>query len=594
MMTGDLSNPELKLEWTDNFSSYNDISEYVRALSVRRCDLNLGHWWLTAVIDDKEGTLSKNTFPAIDTERGLHTGFRVYINDKIRGLFRGGLLIPEFGHGRGEIIELKALGFGRELSKRRAFGVQYQMREVDYIISYLLNLSSLDDIAYNEAPWTGTEVSALVPDAPLPSLREAIVEIANDVDYVAYPESTAKPAPMKVFAKADTSKRLNTVLEWGNNVTAGKNPRSELEVINYLTLDRWLDLPVDFTTDIPWDEDAFTELEVEDNPNVWTAVVGNLYTDYTSYAAGEMSIRIEGTYLQLIEMMLDLGESKFGDYMNPDDFDVNRLTIQHKEEPCIIGIVPRITLRDSADHYIYQNYVYSSSFVGKSFNIGTAYIGDWSGDTGSFNWDIYQISFEDTSDHSAESGDQPKLWIDKFRFHKASGYEETYLSDATSITDHGRGDRQLGLPSTFPYLNTYQWGLKILNKLKNPQRTLELLALIDPATVKEDDDSTPADFLPGWSVQVKAPRWKVEKVTDGGIWWRILETLESIVPGVDEGYKVQFTLVPTGSESPEDYSSFGEDQMMVLKDPYMARLRQLNKEMRRYAFERILSLERWK
>jgi hypothetical protein len=90
----------------------------------------------------------------------------------------------------------------------------------------------------------------------------------------------------------------------------------------------------------------------------------------------------------------------------------------------------------------------------------------------------------------------------------------------------------------------------------------------------EDDGVTAASLLPGWLLQVHIPRWGIKQVSEGGVWWRILKATY-FWQGPPDGFFLEFMLVSTGAESPEDYSFTDATRLLKLLDPVAGRLREL-------------------
>jgi len=105
------------------------------------------------------------------------------------------------------------------------------------------------------------------------------------------------------------------------------------------------------------------------------------------------------------------------------------------------------------------------------------------------------------------------------------------------------------------------------NMLSKPLRLLELTCLIDPATVKLSDGVTPSKLYPGYQVQLDIPKWKIKPVVDGGVWWRILKL---VYHWSGSGFNVELSLMSTGPESPEDYSSVSGSRILYHENPLNA------------------------
>ena len=73
-----LRKPSHKVEWTDNFTSWNNISSDLSELTMTVEDLSLGPWDFTLKLKNLQAKYS-TTFPSVDGEKGLHYGFRFTI-----------------------------------------------------------------------------------------------------------------------------------------------------------------------------------------------------------------------------------------------------------------------------------------------------------------------------------------------------------------------------------------------------------------------------------------------------------------------------------------------------------------------------------
>lgn len=572
-VTINLLKPKIKVDWTDNFSSFNDITDDVISFRIERSDLSYGLWNANVVLNNDDGQYSLNTFPPIDTEEGLHNGYRIYVNDKLRIYGRINQVVPSFSRV-GDFLTLNCFGFDVEAVKLKAFPKFYHAYNSGSILNDQITQKSPSDLSGSGL--TGPTTWLPIPDSSNMSMRDIFMECAENVGYISYFESLEKPAPARFFSKTDSSKQLNTILKRyldhnksQNNLMTGRAPREITTLKNYLMLEKPPIANARFTTNIPHDEDAWTEDyrgPVLGTP-FWIPEVGTLTLDddlNNHVAQGEFAIKCEGTYNNPPKFYLIPENSYYGQYINPDDEDVNRLSFLYKDVACFIAVTPKLELEDTSGYKINQTWSSSVTYITKTFNVGASHIGDWSGDTGSFTWDIDKIRLEDTQG-SHDVADVPIIRIDKLRFYKSSGYDDTKIQDATSISTFGQAEDYLLLPPGYPFVNVYKWANQKLDMLKNPMRVLTVDAVIDPSKILEDDDVTSADFLPGWSLEVDIPHWKIEKVADGGIYWRILSTIEYF--NKEFGYYVTFNLLPTTSESPEDYSRVEESRVLKLTHP---------------------------
>ena len=571
-----LGKPSRMVEWTSNFTDWSDISDDVARFEVAVEDLVLGAWSFILVLADKAGKYTA-VFPSIDGEVGLHCGFRFTVNGKLLGVFRANNLTPSFDASAGDILVVTGLGFGEEAFFKFCKACEYPMYTTDQIIYDQSSKIGFSDLTI---PLTSTapRYTIFIPKSGRQTFRELIVELEDAVGYSAFFDSRQKPAPFKFFPKTDSAKRLDTVLrsvlgDSNSNILSSKSPRMLDSLRNSLSLQSYGDVAVVFRTEVPNDRDAWTEALSTLFGVHWGVSVGTLTVDSGTKAVGAGSIKCTAGGTVRPQMSLFITNSYYGIPFNPDVEGVDQLYFFWRNTSTLPPFSPRVRLYDdqSPAKMIYKDFSESlDAWGGRQLNVGASWAG-WSGDTGTFNGNISQIEFFDPS---TPSTCDKSIWVDGLYFFTSGGYEADYLEDAASVAKYGKREEELALPSAYPFLNLKVWGDKMLLRLSSPSRTVTVRVKLDPALVMEDDGVTAASFLPGWLLQVHIPRWGIKQVSEGGVWWRILKATY-FWQGPPDGFFLEFMLVSTGAESPEDYSFTDATRLLKLLDPVAGRLREL-------------------
>ena len=141
-----LEKPSRKVEWTSNFTSWNNISDDVVSFEVAAEDLALGPWHFLLKLNNKEGKYG-TVFPSIGTEVGLYLGFRFYINDKLLGIFRANNIYPSFSDRTGDILDISGLGLGQEAFNKKCTEDKYPQYMADQIIYDQSSHIGLNDLS---------------------------------------------------------------------------------------------------------------------------------------------------------------------------------------------------------------------------------------------------------------------------------------------------------------------------------------------------------------------------------------------------------------------------------------------------------------
>ena len=581
-----LGKPSRIVEWTSDFASWSDVSDDVARFEVAVEDLVLGAWSFILVLGNKAGKYDA-VFPSIDGEVGLHCGFRFTVNGKLLGVFRANSLAPSFDESVGDVLVIAGLGLGEEACFKFCKACEYPMYNADQIIydqGSKIGFSDLSIPGGSSAP----RYTVFIPKSGRQTFRELIVELEDAVEYSAFFDSREKPASFKFFLKTDNTKRLNTVLrsvlgDSTNNILSGKNPRALDSLRNTLSLQDFGGATVYFRTDVPNDRDAWTETLSTLFGVHWGVTVGTLELDEGTPrflqptfmpAIGANCIKCTGHNADRPWFSLFPANSYYGVPFNPDVEDVDQLYFFWRNTLTTNPPSPQVGLSDTQVPAKKIYHAFSASqdtWAGRQLNVGAPWAG-WSGDVGAFNGNITEITFFDVSNPQYTL--DKSVWVDGLYFFKSGGYEEAYFEDAASIAKYGKREEELALPSAYPFLNLKVWGYKMLQKHSSPSRTVTVRAKIDPALVMEDDGVTAASFLPGWLLQVHIPRWGIRQVSEGGVWWRILKATY-FWQGPPDGFFLEFTLVSTGAESPENYSFTDATRLLKLQDPVAGRLREL-------------------
>lgn len=578
-----LRKPSGKVEWSSDFTNWNDISSDLLDLEAHIEDLSLGPWNFTLKLKSRNAKYC-TTFPSVDGEKGLHYGFRFTINGKLIGIFRANALTPLFNEEVGDLFYVAGVGLGQEAFGKKCYPDLYPRYKADHIIYDQIGHVGLVDCGNLSDSFTAARDTVMILPTGKPTLRDLIVGLEEDIGYSSYFDSTVKPAPLKFFAKTDTTKKLSLILknilrDNTNNILRGSEPRTTLTLRNYLTLEDYLDASVYFKTSIPNDEDAWTEALTNIFGIHWGVDVGVLTTDTGTKVAGTCSIKCAASNYDLPTMFLVPANSMYGLAFNPDLEEVDRINFMWRNTVTDPEAAPRIKLYDdqTPQKSIYYDFTKSDdAWSGRAIAVGAANIGIWSGDTGTFNWNIAKIEFSNQAVHNGSK----TIWVDEFYFYLSTGYSDTILQNATSVTDYGRRDLEVPLPAGYPFLNMWQYGTDLLAKHKEPSRTFEPTCKLDPAKIYEDDAVTAASLLPGWLLQVDVPRLGLELVANGGCWWRILKTdyyLNTLPTG---GLTIGFMLMSTEAESPEDYSVLNASRLVSMKDPLRGAVMRLNSQDR--------------
>lgn len=589
-----LNLPTRKVEYTTNFAAWTDITDYTIEFHLKRQDLSLGLWEFTLILDDSEGYFSNGGLPAIDTEQGLHDGFRFYVNDDIRMIGRAIGIESEGSSLTGDVFKVYGFGLGQEAMNLQAYSYNYMASKGDYIIGSQFTQLTPSDISYT-SPNTATITYMPIPDTGIPSLYDIIVEVGDLINYCATFDSTQKAAPLGFFAKNTAAKQLGITLQsiqdsQTNNIISYRQSRSLIGCYNYVTLEQYEGHDISFTTEIPNLMDTADIFSIGDAH--WTEQINGLYNpmwyktsgtavvlDDTDPYEGDYCIKCDGTYTAPPDFYINLLYTPYMTDLNLNTENIDSLAFHHKETTCIgVAVDPELSLEDDEGNIIYDEFSFSASWAQHS-EAGTLVSpwGGFSGDTGSFTGIIRKIHFSDEADHSSYSGDDPDMFVDRLYFWEDGGNDTVFLQDATLVAAYGKRELRLPLPTPFPYINTYRWGLQVLNSLEQPMRIVEITTALDPALTMEDDDSTPADWLPGWSLELDIPRQKLNTLANGGKWWRILSSHEHWTPA---GYTVDFTLTPTTSESPDDYSQTSGIKILRNLDPNLGRIKALARKQK--------------
>jgi len=562
-----LAKPKIDVDYTDTFSAWDSLNDYFLDAEVVVEDLSLGPWSFILTLDNKNGQL-KDVFSSMGSEYGFYLGFRFKVNNKILGFYRASTFINIFDP-EGSMLKVVGYGLGYEAFRRKAYPSLYPRSKADWIIYHqILTLGDITDCSYSIEEYTAPRSSMFIINSAKPSLRDVIIVLEEDVGYSASFDSRTYPAPLEFHALDDSTKRLNIVLKnvlmsQSNNVFAGSEPRTIDTVKNHLTLEQYKKANVYFSTRLPNIEDGFTEAIWSVFGYHWILDVGDtIEADATDPYEGDYCIKAVASGTDLTKFHLLPGSSMYGTSINYVNEDVNRITWFWKNSVITdSSLAFYIRLLDDDSHTISHTFAGATTWTQCTVLLGDWVADGWTGDTGTFNGNILQIILEVYQNPAVS--ETKTLRLDRLYFYKNAGYDELYLEDAASMAK-GVREEELSLPAGYPFVQMKLWGDEQLVKLSNPNRMLNLAAKLDPALILEDDEVTPASILPGWLVQANVPRWNVNTVANGGVWWRIMNAAIRL-PSLEH----EFLLMPTASET-VDYSALNANRLQSMVDPSMS------------------------
>ncbi len=542
--------PSFSVEYSQDGTNFTDVSSDLLSLEVTLQDLRAGCNQFTLELNNEEGKYD-SIFPAIPSEAGLNYYWRFKINGRTILIGKSEVVASELRED-GETLQIEGTGLDGVLAERKAYPKVYRGRRGDDLIYDQFSLTGPEDVNYS-SPSTAGRVSLDIKESGKVSLRDVIQNVAEQLDYDAFVDCRTKPATLQFSSKGDQNKRLNVILRSEpfssqNNIVSIRQPRSLRELKNYLTLVKG----AVFRSEIPHDRDSWTEAVYSGVDTYWVAVEGSVSVDEDQYLGnycikGEKRGAAPNFYLAILS-------TGYGTYFNPDNEDVDQLYVVYKNASGLSkSMQPRIYLTDEDDHTIYKDLSSNSSYGAVQIEVGSTNIGQWSGDTADFNWNIKWIGFTDTQT-GYDYTDTVWIRVDSLYFFK-SGVGDSYAKqDSASIAKYGKRELELELPDGFPWINMERWGNRMLVAYSKPLRVITLTVILDPNSVKLYQSEDAAPLFPGYSLQLKVPKWGINLADEeNGTWWRILRVTHRVSA---EGYFIDMDITPAGEEgtSTEDYS----------------------------------------
>lgn len=602
--------PYFDIDYDDNsgFSSPTALEADLVNFTITLNDLKLGLSTFELVINNYQGKWDA-TFPAvpdadesITAEAGLHDFIKFQINGKVIGIFRIEDIDPNVREDGTETLVFSGGCLGHELLRREAVSHTYLNETPETIITHFLtNAHSAYAIADVDLAPTVKDASPTrllykVPDTAKKSVKECILDIAEEAGYDIFVDPDQHKAVVRCIETGHADVKLNTHLYFNkrkstNNVTSASQPRRIRGIKNYLTYER----NGKISSSIPSQGFLFTEvLEGADGTAWWTVTGGGatcvVTLDYENknsssaiaciHAGPKTPIHRIGAQPKpkLTFSNTDLGSNLD---ISSTGFDLNKLEFDCKIGPTS-SVNVTITITDNATptaHTATYTWAPTTSWAETSVAIG----GDWAGwgadggdGTGDMTDTLVDIEF-------ASSGATNDIYIEGLRFTDdpatINGVDytdvQTYMVDTTSRDAYGRREQELKLPFHYNFIRMDLYTQRKLNLFKNPIRVISLTTpgstnYIDPATVVEDDGSTAAPLQPGYSIQFEADRWHIPDASDGdGTWWRILKV---VWHGVEGGLTCDLDITPAGTEgaSSEDYTYLYPRRYNTLENLYKA------------------------
>uniref|UniRef100_A0A6M3IEL8 Putative lectin/glucanase superfamily protein n=1 Tax=viral metagenome TaxID=1070528 RepID=A0A6M3IEL8_9ZZZZ len=584
MASGSKPYIDVDYDTTGAFSSATALENSILTLNMDLRELKEGLSSFELTLENK-GSYFIDDFPSIPTEVGLWDFIRVGINGKTLAMFRIEEIAPS-ATDTGDSMTLRGKCIGQVLQNRKGVAKTFRWHTAEYIIE-----TALTD-ANTESPLADVNTSITVfDDSPLivgyqiptkgrKSLQEIILEVAAEAGCDVYIDSSSYPATIILIRIGHASVQLNTHLYFdaendSNNVHAAEEPRDVDDVYNYITLENGRM----FNSWIPNDGVSWTNFLSDDIYGTWWAAATGQVTliDNTYYTNSTASIFMEDS-TSLFDVSLTLATTEYAANLDLVHLEQNWLQFAYI---LTVGTV-NLTLWDSEGHGVFITL--PTELTWSVYGIAVA--GDWTGwietnvgDKAAFTDVVASIQFE----HAGTFG---SMQLNGLKFLDSTAYaiEQDYLQDTTSSSAYGRREIELTPPYDWNWRRMDWWGIRRLAAMAYPARVIKIQADckengLDPNTVLEDDASTAAKLLPGYSIQFEADRWSIPAAGEtNGTYWRMVH----ITYVFGDGLSIAMTIVPAGQEgtSTMNYSAINDDRLLSMEDPLLGILASLAKKVK--------------